>query len=159
MDIKSHYMVTIQLSKNECFQIPCHLFTHGYTRIYCFQMHSIWFLLAWWHVDETNMILSFDPLQAFFGCANQPMMSSGIILCMHPANERRCYNVTSSLIGWVHAHNNPCIMTVLDVLVANRCQAISIHPNLQFCCWWWVHLLTQIIPHVLTAFWQLANWL
>ena len=37
----------------------------------------------------------------------------GIILCMHPANERRHYNVTSSLIGWAHIHiiyvqNDPC---------------------------------------------------
>ena len=30
-----------------------------------------------------------------------------IILCMHPANERRCYIVTSSLIGWVHTQNHP----------------------------------------------------
>ena len=33
----------------------------------------------------------------------------GIILCMRPANTRRCYNVMSSLIGWVHAQNNPWI--------------------------------------------------
>ena len=32
----------------------------------------------------------------------------GIILYMHPANERRSYNVTSSLIGWVHTWNDPC---------------------------------------------------
>ena len=35
---------------------------------------------------------------------------SGIILWMHPANERRCYNVTSSLIGCVHSQNNPCVL-------------------------------------------------
>ena len=29
---------------------------------------------------------------------------AGIILCMRPANERRRYNVTSSLIGWTHVH-------------------------------------------------------
>ena len=34
---------------------------------------------------------------------------SGIILCMHPANERRCYNVTLSLIGWAHTQNEPWI--------------------------------------------------
>ena len=28
---------------------------------------------------------------------------TGIIFCMHPVNERRCYIVTSSLIGWAHA--------------------------------------------------------
>ena len=27
---------------------------------------------------------------------------SGSILCMRPANERRCFNVTSPLIGWAH---------------------------------------------------------
>ena len=35
---------------------------------------------------------------------------SGIILCMHPANERWCYNVTSSLIGCVHSQDDPCIL-------------------------------------------------
>ena len=28
---------------------------------------------------------------------------AGIILCMRPTNERRRYNVTSSLIGWAHS--------------------------------------------------------
>ena len=27
----------------------------------------------------------------------------GVILCMSPANERRRYNVTSSLVGWAHS--------------------------------------------------------
>ena len=31
------------------------------------------------------------------------------ILCMHPVNERRRYIVTSSLIGWEHTQNDPCI--------------------------------------------------
>ena len=30
-----------------------------------------------------------------------------IILCMHPANERWRYNVTSSLNGWTHTQNDP----------------------------------------------------
>ena len=34
-------------------------------------------------------------------------MSAGIILVMSSANGRRCYNVTSSLIGWVNTHNDP----------------------------------------------------
>ena len=33
--------------------------------------------------------------------------NTGIILCMHPANERQHYNITSSLIGWAHAQNDP----------------------------------------------------
>ena len=37
------------------------------------------------------------------------------ILCMCPANGRRCYNVTSSLIGWTHMLNDPCIRCLLHV--------------------------------------------
>ena len=33
---------------------------------------------------------------------------------MYPANERQRYIVTSSLIGWVHTQNNPCVITALD---------------------------------------------
>ena len=35
--------------------------------------------------------------------------STGIILSMHPANEGRRYNVTSSLIGWANTQNDPWI--------------------------------------------------
>ena len=31
-----------------------------------------------------------------------------IILCMHPANEKWCYTVTPSLIGWAHTKIDPC---------------------------------------------------
>ena len=34
--------------------------------------------------------------------------NAGSLVWMFPANERRCYNVTSSLIGWVHSQNDPC---------------------------------------------------
>ena len=34
-------------------------------------------------------------------------MTTGIILWMHPVNERWRYNVTSSLIGLVHSQNDP----------------------------------------------------
>ena len=33
------------------------------------------------------------------------LMFTGIVLCMCPANERRRYIVTSSLIGWAHSQN------------------------------------------------------
>ena len=35
--------------------------------------------------------------------------TTGIILYMRPAKERRRYNVTSSLIGGTHIQNDPCI--------------------------------------------------
>ena len=37
---------------------------------------------------------------------------SGIFYCMRTANERRCYNVTSSLIGLVHAQDDWCYIWV-----------------------------------------------
>ena len=39
-------------------------------------------------------------------------INQSIILCMHPANERRCYNLTTSLIGWVQTQNNLVNLTV-----------------------------------------------
>ena len=37
----------------------------------------------------------------------------GISLGMRPANERRCFNVMTSLIGWAHIQTDPWI-TVID---------------------------------------------
>ena len=34
---------------------------------------------------------------------------SKLILCMHPANRRRHYIVTLSLMGWVHTQNDPWV--------------------------------------------------
>ena len=41
------------------------------------------------------------------------LLISGLILVLRPANERRRYFVTTSLIGWVQAWNQPCDMFVL----------------------------------------------
>ena len=43
-------------------------------------------------------------------------MMAVIILCVHPANERWRYNVTSSLIGWGRIQNYPCdsILNFID---------------------------------------------
>ena len=37
---------------------------------------------------------------------------TGIILCMHPANERTCYTATSSPICWAHTQNDPQIISI-----------------------------------------------
>ena len=42
-----------------------------------------------------------------------------IILCMHPANERWCYTVTPSLIGWAHTQNDPCLWFICTKCTAN----------------------------------------
>ena len=48
------------------------------------------------------------PAWSFWRQCNVFITDSGIILHMRPANERRRYVVTSSLIGWVHTQNDPC---------------------------------------------------
>ena len=49
-------------------------------------MHMCW--VIWWNMR----ILTWNP---------------EVILCMHPANERRRYIATSSMIGWAHIQYNP----------------------------------------------------
>ena len=39
--------------------------------------------------------------------------NAGLILGLHPANERRHYFVTTSLIGWMQAYNQHCNETTL----------------------------------------------
>ena len=34
--------------------------------------------------------------------------SAGIILWVHTANDRRCYIIMSSLIGYAHSQTDPC---------------------------------------------------
>ena len=36
------------------------------------------------------------------------MMKTGLILGLHSANERQCYFVIMSLIGWTQTQNQPC---------------------------------------------------
>ena len=60
--------------------------------------------------------------------ADDLVVDTGNILCMHPANERLRYIVTSSLIGWAHTLNDPCWymsdlykqITVTMIAIGNR---------------------------------------
>ena len=52
--------------------------------------------------------------------------TTGIILCMRPANERRRYNVTSSLISWANSQNDSCYSgSNANPVLFQRCQARS----------------------------------
>ena len=44
---------------------------------------------------------------------------SRIILCMRSANERWRYIVTSSLIGWAHAQNDPWLLIMMPLPSTN----------------------------------------
>ena len=64
-----------------------------------------WLLMPWLLALPSHL----QPWYSFYKISKS-LSSSGIILCMCPANERRRYNVTSSLIGWVHVQNDPCFL-------------------------------------------------
>ena len=64
---------------------------------------------------------------------------SGIILGAGPANERRRYIVTSSLVDWAHTHNDPCLMDQKF-----WCWYRTI-PNKPWCCWCPGSLFRQVI--------------
>ena len=67
-------------------------------------------------------------------------LSTGIVLCMPPANERQRYNVTSSLIGWAHAQNYPfTIICDHDVSSLRRFYVMC-------SCWCLVGMLRPCIP-------------
>ena len=56
----------------------------------------------WWPGNTRSQAISSH------GIDLAPPLPPGIISWMHPANKRRCYIVTSSLIGWAHSQNDPC---------------------------------------------------
>ena len=51
------------------------------------------------------------------------ILYTGLILGLCPANERRCYFVTTSLIGWVQAQNQPCVQQALFTILRKRPQS------------------------------------
>ena len=71
------------------WKLNCH-WLKGFTKL----LTGIW--LYWYH---------WLPLAAPTMAGSSS--STGIILCMRPVNERRRYNITSSLIGWAHSQNGP----------------------------------------------------
>ena len=65
-------------------------------------------------------------------------MSSWIILCIPPANERRRYKVTSSVIGWVHSQNDLCVTVnvfLTEMLLSQDMMLLSDHID----AWWRIY--------------------
>ena len=62
-----------------------------------------------WNV--MNMVPFYTSISKIQLVLMQLSTTSGIILCMPPANERQHYNVMLSLIGCVHTQHEPCNIT------------------------------------------------
>ena len=80
----------------------------------------------WWDRSRSTLILVMACSLAF----------TGTVLWMHPANKRRCNDVTLSLIGWAHLQNDPCIhlkaisRQALMNLIQNMCRKITLLKSL-----------------------------
>ena len=75
---------------------------------------------------------------------------AGIIFCMHPANERWRYIVTSSLIGWAHRQNNPCIVMM---------SSWKTHPRLAYNIYGLCNTMASNVSTLITCFiWIRIDW-
>ena len=83
-----------QRSRRWWFEMPSWSLWH-----HCNDMGIILYYLCT-HLDSYRVLVSRNDVNC--------LLKSGVILCMHPANERWRYNETSSLIGWVHIRNDLC---------------------------------------------------
>ena len=61
----------------------------------------------YWYCEGVSTVMWDQMIQVQTLSQHCTCWLSGIILCMCPANERRRYNITSSLICWVHSPNGP----------------------------------------------------
>ena len=83
--------------------------------------------------------------------ARRPLLGQGYFLSMRPANERRRYYVTSSLIDWSHTQNDPCWgyypgTMGMPLILKRKCNFGEIYTwfmwlHRKFSCWqcsqWW----------------------
>ena len=72
-----------------------------------------------WSQGISNLVVDLT-LLAYFGLGFRRGVTHKTItgtLCVHPANERWRYIVTSSLIGWAHTQNDFCIMKFSAVII------------------------------------------
>ena len=70
------------------------------------------------------------------GLVDGLVWKTGINLCMLPANRRRRYDVTSSLIGWAHAPNDPWKENWLHGLILQVPKVKYCMKNQYHGCWW-----------------------
>ena len=84
-------------------------------RLISYQGHSITCIQQVKHWLHHEVKIPWDPLVHYWphntSTGMDRRLCSGIILCMHPANERRHCIVTATLIDWAHTQNDPCVLT------------------------------------------------
>ena len=92
---KTHWFVQIVMVMQNHLNLNC--------------LQSIPLLFVRFHWTHSNLSVSL--LECGHSCQGQGYSATpGIILYTRPANERRRYNVTSSLTGFAYTQHDPCYM-------------------------------------------------
>ena len=73
---------------------------------------------------------------------------TGLILGLHPANERRCYKVMPSLIGWVQTWNQPCYIIILKLNLWYVMELNCAWELCRVCCknFWEIITMSEVLP-------------
>ena len=82
-----------------------YLYKMGVT--YC---HSVFYVFTWHFTWKRGNAFELKHDKWYSIGITRTIYAIGIILYMRPANERRRYDVTSSLINWAHAQNTTCLL-------------------------------------------------
>ena len=79
---------------------------------------------------------------------NMTSHNTGLILGLHPSNERRRYKVTPSLMGWVQTLNQPCNISKCPDLLIRFLHAIASENR---CIWPTKQLYQNNICNIFTS--------
>ena len=72
---------------------------------FCLGLNVLWIWISLYRLNiwDNPLLYTIYPWNSFCTLKRSTAMITGLILGLSPANEGRCYFVTTSLIGWVHA--------------------------------------------------------
>ena len=68
-------------------------------------------------------------------CSITTHAATGLILALPPTNERWCYFVRMSLLGWVQAENQPCGISIILQFRVKTSYSFFCHCQLQWIGW------------------------
>ena len=109
---------------NKCVFICIHAWSYNFNKIICitgdFNFTANFIMKCW--QEACYPILSVGVGHVLQILWKEICKGTEIILCMCPANERRRYNVMSSLIDWTHSQNYPWKKFQVEITV--ECQAL-----------------------------------
>ena len=149
-------------SNSEAFDLRCPLWRHcnsivwyimilHITKQWLITIHIIEFLtkiecLYFTITGELWRVMIISILEDSYGVTD-------IILCMGSANEKWCYFVLSSLIGWAQTQNDTGILLCMGSANEKWCYIVLLSV-----IGWLIHRMIPVWPDWIASGWQLPDW-